>query len=78
MWGAAVYSTGTLARSSVMTWSLEMGGEREVQERGDIRIHMADSLATWHKSAVKKKKKKASILRFKSKQTNKKMVGKMI
>ena len=60
MWGAAVYSTGTLARSSVMTWSLEMGGEREVQERGDIRIHMADSLATWHKSAVKKKKKKKS------------------
>ena len=77
MWEAAVYSMGTLARCYVMTWRLEMGGEREVQERGDICIHMADSLATWHKSAVKKKKK-ASILRFKSKQTNKKVVGKMI
>ena len=78
MWEAAVYSMGTLARCYVMTWRLEMGGEREVKERGDICIHIADSLATWHKSAVKKKKKQVSSDLKANKQTNKKVVGKMI
>ena len=42
--GNLLYSTGSPAQCSVVTQMDGMGGEREVQEGGDICMHIADSL----------------------------------